>query len=260
MPPVVGQKFCRNPVLAGCAPVHFQHVFSALAPIQPDPGDIPGVVVYEPDDVGWFIVDYEDRDVALPERIWLGVFVPPVFERLYTPLLLQRRDEPVRFRVLPNCTGAGLHEEQPPEYVRYLSCSMRRLCRLQFNDLRNNSLRQSTLLRSGPPVQKARLAFSTVLPSPSGNRAFGDADLLGDNRRRYPFLCCQLYGLAPYRHWMPNMPPVYLLGPRSPPGGRGGAPPYCLLLLTHGFTPCHALTALGVLPSFTHSSFSLSGR
>jgi hypothetical protein len=172
LPPIVGKKLRRYPVLSGCAPVHFQHVFRALATVQPDPGDIPGIIIDKPDDVGWFIMECEDRDVALPERIWLGVFVPPVFERLYTPLLLQRRDEPVRFRVLPDRTWAGPHEEQPPEHIGYLPRPMRRLCCLQFNDLRHNSTRQTTLLGSHSLVLKARLAFITVLPSPSADRVF----------------------------------------------------------------------------------------
>jgi hypothetical protein len=145
LPPVVGKKLRRNPVFPGRAPVHFQHILRALATVQPDPGDIPGVIIDKPDDVGQFVVEREGRDVALPERIRLGVFVPPVFQRLYTPLLLRRRDEPVRFGVLPDRAGAGPHEEQPPEHVGYLPCSVRRLRRLQFDDLRYNGLRQPAL-------------------------------------------------------------------------------------------------------------------
>lgn len=145
LPPVVGKKLRRNPVFPGRAPVNFQHVLRALATVQPDPGDIPGVIIDKPDDIGQFVVEGENRDVALPERIRLGVFVPPVFELLHPPLLLRRRDEPVRFRVLAHGAGAGLHEEQPPEHVGYLPRPVRRFRRLQFDDLRDNGLRKATL-------------------------------------------------------------------------------------------------------------------
>ena len=143
LPPVVGKKLRRNPVFPGRAPVHFQHVLRALATVQPDPGDIPGMIINKPDDVGRFVVECEDRDVALPERVRLGVFVPPVFERLHAPLLLRRRDEPVRFRVFPDGAGAGPHEEQSPKHLRYLPRPVRQLGSLQFNDLRDNSIRQA---------------------------------------------------------------------------------------------------------------------
>lgn len=261
LPSVVGKKFRRHPVFPGCPPVHFQHVFSALAAIQPDPGDIPGMIIYKPDDKGWFVVEGEDRDVALPERIRFGVFVSTVFERLYTPFLLRRRDEPVRFGVFPDGGGAGPHEEQPPEHVGYLPRTMRRLRRLQFNNLRDNGLRQPALPWCRCPVLKSRLAIVTVISNPPLHRTVVDPEFPCDNGWRYSFLSRQLYGLAPYSHRVSFLPRIHLPTPRLPPGGQGGDPPCCLrLLLTHGFTPCHALTASGVLPSFIHSSFSLTGR
>ena len=52
LPPVVGEKFLWRPIFACGAPVCLDDAFRALAAIDSQPGYVPGMIVYEANDVG----------------------------------------------------------------------------------------------------------------------------------------------------------------------------------------------------------------
>ena len=261
LPPIVGKKLLRNPVFPDRPPVCLEHVLGALTPVHSQPCNEPGVVIDEPDDIGVFAQEFEDRDVALPELIRLAVLEPAVLGMLFPALLLRRRRQPFCLHVSLNCRGARPHEEEPPQYLRYPPRPMRRIGLLQLPDLLDYCRGEPLLRTPWLLVVQTGIPVLPILPCPVLHGRIGDPQLLRHQPYRDPFLDVKLYGLAPYHVPVSCMPHCPLAArPRSPPRGRGGGTSYCLLLLTHGFTPCHALTASGVLPSFTHSSFSLSGR
>ena len=199
LPPVVGEHLLGRTVLPGRLPVDLQHVLGRLAAVEPQRGDVPRVVVDEPDDVGIAPQNRADRDVALPHPVGRRALEPPL-NRLGLPARLRRRRKhdrgPLQFP--PYAPGARLEQETTPQQVRDPPHAPRGLFALERNDLLAHLDGQLRPSRASLPVHQPRRPPLPVLLDPAVQRLRIHPRLPRHQRHREPILHVQPHRLQPF--------------------------------------------------------------
>jgi hypothetical protein len=198
LPPVVGEHLPRRAVRRHCLAVDLHHVGAGLAAVHPQSGNVPGVVIEEPDDVRRCPQDGEVGDVTLPHLVRRGALEPAGRRlRLLAGLRLGRR-QPRRLQVLAHRLGTGFEEEQPPQDLRNPLRTLLRVGLFEFRDLRVDRNRKFC----APAVRNDALqppfpALPVVL-RPLVNRALRDSHFTGNDRGGDAFFQVKPHRVAPH--------------------------------------------------------------
>jgi hypothetical protein len=260
LPPVVREQFLRDPVFTGGQTVRLHDVLARLASEDPQRGQVPRVIIDEPDDVGCLTQDRVVGDVRLPQLVGSRALEPPFrHHRLLARLRRRQVLQPLRLNLPPHRLRTGLQSEHPPQQLRDPPHPLRRVLPLQLPDLLLHRLRQlAPLVAPASPLQpQPRLPGLAVRPLPLVDRILADPDLPRYQRCRHPFLHAQPDRLALHligprrtagirntsigfrsfdlfsRHGPPRLPPRHPPRGRSSPGGLLPRSPCFLLLLFH---------------------------
>ena len=225
LPPVVGQHFLRRAVGRHRFAVDLHHVGARLAAEHPQAGDVPRVIIEEPDDVRRLPQDRKVRDVALPELVRRGPLEPPRRRLRLPPGLRLVLGQPRVLQVLAHRLGAGLQTEPPPEDLRDPLRPVLRLRLLQRRDLRLDSGRHAPAggVR-GADLQSTFPAFPET-PDPLINQGGRQAEFLSDQPHRDALLPVEPYGATSHFVGVRNLAPVrapWAIGRRNS-GGRNPA-------------------------------------
>ena len=203
LPSVVGEHLLRNPVLANRPAVNLQQVFRRLPAEDPQPGDVAGVVVDEPDQVGILPGPRQDEreDVALPELVRCGTLEEPRLRRILLRLVLRRRDQLCLVQCLANRLRTRRQMQHPPQRLRDPLDPESGMFLLQPGDLgadectgtgwttRCRALHFPAAVRLGPqPV----LAVLPVLPRPIENGPLPNPNFPRHQIRGHAFFQIQL--------------------------------------------------------------------
>ena len=247
LPPVVGEQLPRRAVGRHRLAVDLHHVGAGLAAIHPQAGDVPRIVIEEPDDVRRAAQDGEVGDVALPHLVRRGTLEPAGRRlRLLARLRPQRR-QPCRLQMLAHRLGTGFQAEQPSQNLRDPLRPLLRVGLLQRGDLRMDRGREFGAPTAGAVFLQPAFPVLPVELRPivyDGNR---DAHFAGHELRADPFFQMELHCAAPYFVGISGAPgPSARLRfhrktghgrnrPRTPPGGRSCLLQHslCFDLLTH---------------------------
>ncbi len=222
LPAVIGQHLLGLAVLAYRTPVDLQHILRCVAAVDPQPHDVPGVVIQEGDDVRHLPEDVVVRDVALPHLVRRGALEPAW--RRFSPVtgLGWLFHQPGVEQFLPDLPRTGSQAEPLSQNLRDPPHTLPGLGGLQRHDRLPHRLRQG--FRTRPPrgfLQSSR-AMLPVLPDPLPHHRGRNPDLPGHRFLRNPFLQVQLHGSPPhlYRIRMQRTPAAAGL-PRPLFGGLG---------------------------------------
>jgi len=248
LPAVVGQHLLGRAVFAHRAPVDLQHALRGVAAIQPQPHDVPGVVIQEGDDVRRLPQDGVVRDVALPQLIRRRALEPARRRLAPVAKFLRRLHQPFADEFLAHLLRAGPHPEPLPQQLRDPPHALPGLGVLQRHDLLPDRHRQLPRCRPRPRILQPGNAVLPVEFRPVPHGLGRHPEFPAHRFRRDPFLQVQLHGSPPHLHrigaWSrirsrQSLPrPLFGgLGIRektaAPPGGRFPLGSLFLLLVFH---------------------------
>jgi len=198
LPPVVGQHFLRRAVGRHRFAVDLHHVGARLAAEHPQAGDVPRVIIEEPDDVRRLPQDREVRDVALPQLVRRGPLEPPRRRLRLPPGLRLVLGQPRGLQVLAHGLRAGPQAEPPPQDLRDPLGPVLRFGLLQRRDLRLDGGGQ--LLPCRPPYADLQPGFPLlpVTVHPIVDQGGVQAEFLGHQPHRDAFFQVEPHGAASY--------------------------------------------------------------
>ncbi len=114
--PVVRQHLLRDPMIADRPPIDFHHVLRRLGSAHPEPRDVAGVIVDEPDQVAGLPVHPKGEDVALPHLVGRGPLEKPRLRGIppdFPPHRHRHRLVPVQR--LPHSLRAARKKQRPSQ-------------------------------------------------------------------------------------------------------------------------------------------------
>ena len=245
LPAVVGQHLPGHAVLPHRLAVDLQHALRRVAAIQPQPHDVPRVVIQEGDDVRHLPEDAVVRDVALPQLIRRRALEPPW--RRFAPVanLLRRLHQPFADELLPHLLRTGPQPEPLPQQLRDPPHPLPGLSVLERHNLLPYRRGQLPRRRTRRRILQPGYAALTVLLSPVPDGLRRHTQFPAHGLRREPFLQVQLHRTPPHLRWVRTgsmMPPRFGL-PRPlflgleirerPPRGRMPLRSSCFLFRFH---------------------------
>jgi len=231
LPPVVREHLLGRPVRRHRLAVDFHHIGAGLAAVHPQPGDIPRIIIDEPDDVSRLAQDGEVRDVTLPHLVGRRALEPPGGNLRFLAGLGLGDRQPRLLQVLAHRLRTGFEAEEPLQDLRDPPRPMFRLRLLQFRDLLMDRCRQlrATAL-AGILTLESLLPVLPVQLGPLIDRLHRDTHLAGNNLCGMSFFQVQLHHTAPdfvgvrWRAMRPARPRhtgngLLFTRPREPPRG-----------------------------------------
>jgi hypothetical protein len=219
LPPVVGQHLLGNPVLANPAAVGLKHVFSRLAAVQPQRGDVAAVVVDEADQVGVVATEADGQYVGLPELVRTG---PLEETRLRWILLRLDRGlfhQALRGKCLVNRGRTGAHQKKPLEKIADAPRAVLGMLPLDFHRLLANLLGHPALPADGPLGFKPHGPVKPKGLHPALDRMGADPKLLDQQFAAVPLLQVKLDDPQPELN-RKSQGPALPLAPACGPLGR----------------------------------------
>jgi len=223
LPAIVGEHLLGQAILAHRPPIHFQHMLGGLTAIQPQPHQVAGVIVHEPNQVGVLTTDANGADVALPHLIGSRALKEPrlgwILHRLAPGLL----HESLLMQHPPHRLATDRQQQPPPQHLRDLLHAQRRLLLLQGRDLLAHGGAQACPLRPlcrnhARRVPQPGLAFAAITPHPLRQRAGANPQFADDQGRRKAFFQPQLDRFQTQLERIDGP----TAAPRKPPRGLGG--------------------------------------
>ncbi len=135
LPAVVGQHLFGW-VILGCGPaIHFNDVLRCLALKQLKAGHIPGVIIYEADEVGVSAPKTEGEDVCLPELIRRCPLEESGTRDVALWLPGRIRHQACVVQCLADGLGACRKKEGSPQKLRDAFDTKQGICLLELDDL-----------------------------------------------------------------------------------------------------------------------------
>jgi hypothetical protein len=112
LPAIVRQHLLGQAILAHRPPIHFQHVLGGLTAIEPQPDQVAGVIVHEPNQIGVLTAEANRANVALPHLIGRRPLEEPRLGRILDRLAPVRLDQLLLVQHAPH--GLATDRQQPP--------------------------------------------------------------------------------------------------------------------------------------------------
>ena len=135
LPPVVRKHLLGRPVCRRRITVDFHYIGAGLAAVHPQSGDVPRIIIDEPDDIRRLAQDGKVRDVALPHLVGRRALEPARGHLRFLAGLRFGGRQSRRLQVLAHCLRTSFETEEPPQYLRDPPRPMLRLRLLQLRDL-----------------------------------------------------------------------------------------------------------------------------
>lgn len=149
LPPVVRKHLLGRPVRRCRLAVDLHHIGAGLAAVHSQSGDVPRIIIDEPDDVRRLAQDGEVRDVTLPHLVGRRALEPPGRRLRFLAGLRFGGRQSRLLQVLAHRLRTGLETEEPPQHLRDPPRPMFRLRLLEIRDLlmhRRRKLRATAFL------------------------------------------------------------------------------------------------------------------
>jgi len=194
LPPVVREHLLGRTIRRHRLAVDLHHIGAGLAAVHPQSGDIPRIIIDEPDDVRRLAQDGEVRDITLPHLVGRRALEPPGGHLRFPAGFRLGRPQPRLLQVLAHRLRTGFEAEEPLQHLRDPPRPMFRLRLLQFRDLLVNRCRQlRTPPSTGSSFLQPLLTVFLVALGPRVNRRIRDPKVPADQLRVDPFLEIQLH-------------------------------------------------------------------
>jgi hypothetical protein len=136
LPPVIGEHLLGRLILPSPHPIHLDHRVGRRAPEQIRPGDEPGVIVQEGDQIRILAPQPEGKDVALPHLVGRGPLEEPRPGQVPLPSLPARGlHQPSLTQPIPHCLRTGRQKVPSPQPLADPSHPKLRVLLLQRQNL-----------------------------------------------------------------------------------------------------------------------------
>jgi hypothetical protein len=220
LPAIVRQHLLGQAIFAHRPPIHFQHVLGGLTAIKPQPDQVAGVIVHEPNQIGILAADANRANVALPHLIGRSPLEEPRLGRILDRLTPTRLDQLLLVQHAPHRLATDRQQQPPAQPLADLLHAHARLLLPQGGDVLAHRRGQPRAIRPNHLrwVSQPGFAFAAITPHPLRQCAGADAHLADDQSRRETFFQLQLdrFQAELKRIGGPTA------APRKPPRGLGG--------------------------------------